>query len=304
MGKLTRSPFRTTNLYSSSKLLVGWITGIDILLGSLFAIVFSNVIFLQLTISNIKDKFLVLFLKMIPCVNIVEMENIRLSPEYQSVIDQNFNRDDGPKGVCPGMYDYLKRLQIQGVKPKIIYDIGSCVGHWASIAHKIFPEAIIYCFEPNQDLYRVYETNENGELIIKGMEFTRVYPILLSDEDGREVNYHYSKVHIGGNSYYRENSPFFNEFVKMKTTRLDSVDIPPPDLVKIDVQGAELDVMKGGVEKLKNTRHLVVEMQHVDYNQGAPKVDEGIEYIRSLGFTYKEVVNDGPVDRDYAFANE
>jgi len=217
------------------------------------------------------------------------------------VIDQNFNRNDGPKGVCPGMFDYLSSLEGTGFQPSVIYDIGSCVGHWASIAHKIFPNAIIYCFEPNQDLYRVYEQVEN-HLIIRGMPFTRVYPILLSKNE-KEVDYYFSKIHIGGNSYYKEKSQFFNHSTRMKTVRLDSLDLPKPDLVKIDVQGAEIDVIQGGLKTISKSKHLVVEMQHVDYNLGAPKVDEGMEYIQSVGFRFAKVVNSTDVDRDYAFEN-
>jgi len=72
------------------------------------------------------------------------------------------------------------------------------------------------------------------------------------------------------------------------------------------VQGAELDVLKGMTETLKTVEHLIIELQHVEYNIGATLVDESISFIKNLGFDlvpYKENLyfcGNGP-DCDYHF---
>ena len=92
----------------------------------------------------------------------------------------------------------------------------------------------------------------------------------------------------------------------MKTSwTLDSVvkynNWPLPDLVKLDIQGAELDVLRGAQHTLSNCTDIILEAQHTDYNEGAPKVDEVIEYMRSIGFelvsNFSRVEHDG----DYHF---
>ena len=82
---------------------------------------------------------------------------------------------------------------------------------------------------------------------------------------------------------------------------------PQPDLIKIDTQGSELDILKGAENTIKGVKHLIVELQHVQYNIGAKLVDESIEYIFSLGFELVPTGNDnkyfcgnGP-DADYHF---
>lgn len=71
---------------------------------------------------------------------------------------------------------------------------------------------------------------------------------------------------------------------------------------KIDVQGAELDIIKGGLSTIKNAKHMIVEMQHTDYNAGAPKVDVTLPFIESLGFKcVARRFAAAEVDADYGF---
>jgi hypothetical protein len=78
--------------------------------------------------------------------------------------------------------------------------------------------------------------------------------------------------------------------------------MPPPDMIKMDVQGAELDVLKGAEETLKTAQHVILELQRVEYNKGAPLKDTVIEYMDGLGFDCQgEFSVNGP-DGDYHFS--
>jgi hypothetical protein len=43
-------------------------------------------------------------------------------------------------------------------------------------------------------------------------------------------------------------------------------------------------VLKGATVALQNCKDLILEMQHVEYNKGAPLKDEVIAFVESLGF--------------------
>ena len=74
------------------------------------------------------------------------------------------------------------------------------------------------------------------------------------------------------------------------------------DLIKIDVQGAEVDIIKGGLNTINNAKRLIVELQHTEYNQGALKVDQSLPIIEGLGWKCTDPLfqNNG-VDGDYGF---
>jgi FkbM family methyltransferase len=167
-----------------------------------------------------------------------------------------------------------------------VYDIGAAVLHWTKEAKQIWPNTQYIAFEAMtqvEDFYR-----EHGVEYAIGV---------FSDIDDKEVTFHCHPQYLGGNSYYKENevyspaakniyTPNYEE--RRKTITIDSVTklkkYPLPDLVKIDVQGAEIDILRGMTNTLKNVKHLIVELQHVQYNLGAQLIDTSIPFITSLGF--------------------
>ena len=77
-----------------------------------------------------------------------------------------------------------------------------------------------------------------------------------------------------------------------------------PEFVKIDVQGCELDILKGGIHIINHAKYLVIELQNVQYNRGAPLEDVTIKYLNDNGWEIVEAkfVDNGP-DADYLFIN-
>ncbi len=190
---------------------------------------------------------------------------------------------------------YLVNLKNIGFEPKVIYDIGSNVLHWSSIAKIIWPDAEIILFEAYPLLEILYGDYN--------------YHIgCLSDSNNKIVKFYHNECNPGGNSYYKENSKYFtdNKYIEMKTSTLDSVvkqkNFPLPDLVKIDVQGSEIDILRGGVDTIGNAKRLILELQSVEYNKGAKLATESLPIIESMGWKCEDPLfcNNGP-DGDYGF---
>ena len=192
--------------------------------------------------------------------------------------------------------NYMKdTLQFE---PKVIYDIGACVLHWTKEAKKIWPKSQIVLFDAMDATEFLYQDH--------------LYHVgLLSNEDGNPLKFYENLIEPGGNSYYKENNDIIfpeNVYIEKKSQKLDTVvaqkRFPVPDLVKIDVQGAETDVIKGALETFKSAKYLIVEMQCVDYNRGAPKVDVTLPFIESLGWKcIARKFSDNGADADYCFQN-
>lgn len=184
--------------------------------------------------------------------------------------------------------------------PKVIYDIGSAVMHFADMARQVWPDAVIVMFEAMDEVLPHYQQSPYKHFHIGP----------LTDRDGRELTYYQSHVHPSGSSYYREvgtpmSHVYFQPVPKVGISLATAVkqrEFPLPDLIKIDVQGAEKDIIAGGEDVVRHAKHLIVEMQHTEYNLGAPRVEETLPYIESLGFKCdKPRLCSSPVDADYGF---
>lgn len=181
---------------------------------------------------------------------------------------------------------HIEYLRTINYIPTVVFDIGSAVIHWTKEAKKVWPNSKYYLFEAVREVEDFYK------------EYGDPYSIgVFSDVCDKEVIFYEDPFYLGGNSYYRENPKYSPAALKIYkdekgnkriTTTIDYVsetnNYPEPDLVKIDVQGAEIDVLKGMVKTLRSVKHLIVELQHVEYNIGARQVQESLPFIESLGF--------------------
>lgn len=206
---------------------------------------------------------------------------------------------DGAPGHCA----YLRQLKAGGFEPQVIYDIGACVLHWTTYARSLWPDARIIVFDAFDRAEFLYRRS--------GLEY---HMGVLSDTDGRVVEFYQSDAQPGGNSYYREigcgqlSAELFpiGSARTMVASTVDAVaaarGFPAPDLVKIDVQGCELDILLGAVRTFAATRHMIVEMQHTDYNEGAPREECTTPIITGrLGWTLVGQIQVAQADADYAF---
>jgi FkbM family methyltransferase len=187
--------------------------------------------------------------------------------------------------------EYLKTMDIQ---PKVIYDIGACVQHWTRKAKEVWPTANYYLLDAANSVEQFLKTDQYAIAV-------------LSHTDGKLIDFYEDPNNPGGNSYYKETTGAFNDSHKTKrmTMTLDNIVCENkwqlPDLIKIDVQGAELDVLKGAGQTIANCTDIILEAQHVDYNEGAPKFEEVKEYLESIGFEMVAEIVRHDVDADYHF---
>ncbi len=60
--------------------------------------------------------------------------------------------------------------------------------------------------------------------------------------------------------------------------------LPQPDLIKIDVQGAEKLIILGGIDTILATEVVILEVQLIQYNENAPLFLETANLMDTLGF--------------------
>jgi FkbM family methyltransferase len=122
--------------------------------------------------------------------------------------------------------------------------------------------------------------------------------VALSDKQGYADLYVETINPIAtGASLYKENTEWYDEgkykTIKVSTKTLDSCNYfnnEPIDLIKIDTQGAELDILNGGQETLKRTQYALVETSLAEYNQSAPMIDEIVDKMNECGFHITDII--------------
>ncbi len=149
------------------------------------------------------------------------------------------------------------RESAQHFSPSVIFDIGANVGLAGCYFTAVFPNSEIYGFEPESGAYRVAEINYRN--IRRG----KLFKVALTSQNG-EANILSSDIGSGGQKLeiYDPSSNWSRE--KVKTCRLDDLiraeKLPIPDLLKIDVEGAEYDVLLGLGDIAQRVKGIVMEV--------------------------------------------
>ena len=143
-------------------------------------------------------------------------------------------------------------------------DIGSNIGQWTRPLAQKFQNVI--CFEPNPNFRICFDKNIKSKNVV-------LWPFGISDRT------HSAKQAF--NSTVMSDSP---GDVQCRT--LDSFNLTKLDFVKIDVDGFELNVLKGARETLsQNSPVINIEMKRDKRNQIA-KESEVI--LRDLGYKFRQ----------------
>ena len=197
---------------------------------------------------------------------------------------------------------YLKRLKADGFEPLVVYDLGAGALNWTRYAKTLWPDAIFVAFEAMSSFEPLYEKS-NIEYHIG----------LLSDREKKRVKFYQNEYFFHGNSYYREvdwrTFEYYDisEFIELPSQTLDAIAekraLPWPDLIHINVQGAEKDVLEGAKQCISHCERLIVNMHHDESKLGAPRMHKTLPYICSLGWKCDApCFSEHGSDADYGFS--
>jgi FkbM family methyltransferase len=173
--------------------------------------------------------------------------------------------------------EYYKKVNIDFKK---VLDIGAYEGEWTKMFKSFYPEADVLMLEANTD----------KESFLKDIGQYKI--AVLGKEDNKEVDYYKCLDGVPtGNGIYQENTQFKFKPEKRISTTLTTLlgSNDGYDLIKMDVQGAEKDIIEGGLPIIKNTKYLLLELQTTPYNKGAPLIEEVVSYLHGLGFGFVDL---------------
>mgnify|MGYP003627235564 CR=1 FL=1 len=185
------------------------------------------------------------------------------------------------------MSDRIKALNNINYTPKKVLDIGANIGQFHDMFTSIFPDVEILNIEGNVNCEKyLKEKNLNYKIC------------MLSNSEKLATFYRNAEANdpkgiCGGSSLFKEKTEYYanSQEIKVNTTTLDSI-IPPSmvyDYIKLDVQGAELDIIKGGLHTILKSSFLQLELSILEYNEGAPLIGDIISFLNPLGFKVYDI---------------
>jgi FkbM family methyltransferase len=184
--------------------------------------------------------------------------------------------------------------KISWLEPESVLDLGSWLGRWAMEAHSVWPHARIHCVEGNPAC--------EDALKLTGFPY---HIAMLGEYHTSKTYYKQEGTDIGtGNGLYRENSQWFERCTSEEVDIVPLESLFPPDFsaefIKIDTQGAEIDIMLGGMDIIKRAKAVLLETAVSNYNQGAPMQEQVIGFMRAIGFPIYQVIDRIPHPADHS----
>ena len=170
----------------------------------------------------------------------------------RTVLNQKLNQ------YAPSCHERLMQMKKIGFAPEIIFDCGAFNGMWTRKTSKIFPGAQFLLIEPNKTV--IDNANKNiGKITPK--------PILINAALGDKPQTSY--LNIWGDPKQAVGASLLDHVNGQPDVTIETKIIPMdnltenksffPDLVKLDLQGAELAALKGATKILAKTELLIVE---------------------------------------------
>ena len=123
---------------------------------------------------------------------------------------------------------------------KVVYDIGANIGNHSVYFAATAPEARVYSFEPIPENYAML-TRNIADNNLDGRVFT--FQKAIGDSRRNALMDFTHESNFGSASIIDSNELSAAREVEVIT--IDSLRLPPPDFIKIDVEGYELHVLKG-----------------------------------------------------------
>jgi FkbM family methyltransferase len=190
--------------------------------------------------------------------------------------------------LAAGHIDGLELLEmLRENPPGVIHDIGANAGTWTCLAKSIFPLAVVEAFEPLEDqrpgftkwtakladvhLHQVALGPRDGTVTLEVTDFADATSVLALSAEGRRT------FNV---------SPSGRREVPMATLDglVASGKVRPADLIKLDIQGYELEALRGAEQCLGLARAVICEVSFRPFYEGQVLFGEILAHLGGRGF--------------------
>lgn len=184
--------------------------------------------------------------------------------------------------------DLYKLKKVYQLSIKGVIHIGAHYGSEIDLYTKLGIDNIIF-FEPVKDTFKILseQVGDRAILINKalGNENKIIEMNVETANQGQSSSILEPNIHLTQYPWITFDK---TEMVEMVTLDSELPDATSYNFIIIDVQGYELEVLKGAVETLKNVDYIISEVNNVELYTNGVKVDELDNFLLQFGFVRTE----------------
>lgn len=182
----------------------------------------------------------------------------------------------------------LAHAKKMGFTPATVIDGGAAHGNWSKECSAVFPDAEYLLIEPLQ------EYQQDLQDTVAAIGHAAIVPLVLKNDSGT-VSFNVHPDLEGSSLFMEEGGAAVNGFTRtLPAGTLDAVVAEKraggPYLLKLDVQGAELEVLRGGEETLKKTEYVILETSLFAAYDNVPLLHDVIAFMAARGFVSYDIL--------------
>ncbi|MRR16572.1 MAG: FkbM family methyltransferase [Deltaproteobacteria bacterium] len=178
-------------------------------------------------------------------------------------------------------------LRELGFRPDIVIDVGVAKG--TDDLYRTFPDSFFLLIEPlkefEADLKRILVRHRGNYVLAAAASSTGL------------VTFNVHKNHLEGSSLYKETMGAAADGceITVPTVRIDDImkekELTGSCLIKVDAQGAELNVLDGAQETLRMAEAVALEVSMFQFMKGAPQFFDVVLYMKNHGFVAYDIIH-------------
>lgn len=243
--------------------------------------------------------------KLIGNQNLYSPKDIRICTRHGINYQLQIN-DYLDHGIYFGMHDLsdfsrtslLKNIQAG----MIVFDIGANIGDSVlQIAKKLNGTGSIYAFEPSPDVFQ----RLNRNVSLNNFNNIKTFNLGMADVESQLSFVVEDKNHSGGAFISKD----ANNAIKVAVTTIDKFvaehNLSKLDFLKIDTEGFEVFVLKGGVNTFRNFKpKMFIEVSDSLLKRAGSSAKELIQILNELNYHSVRVDTQENITEDYNFAEQ
>jgi FkbM family methyltransferase len=170
-----------------------------------------------------------------------------------------------------GVSEEVKKVYMKPKKGDVVVDAGAHYGFYTLYASRLVgADGMVLSFEPHPNNYKGLLTN----LRLNGVNNVKTLNIALGEFDGKIRLY--IRSHSGGHSIFLKSK----DYITVELTKLDTIierlNLKRVNLIKIDAEGAELNILKGANKVIRLFKpNLTMAAYH--FPEQAAKLEEWLK---------------------------